>query len=216
MEIIPAIIPQSFEDLKQKFSLVRGKVSAVQIDIVDGVFVPSKGWPYLNSMWESGIFLEVPKCDACVFEFDLMIDKPEEKIQDFIDAGASRIVVHVESTEKLNEIVEKFGDKVELGLAFNIYTNPNDYRQFFDKISFIQFMGIERIGYQGEVFTDLVLPKIAEFRKNYPDMTISVDGGVNLDNAKLLKDAGASRIASGSTIFGSEDIDTTIEVFKRV
>ncbi len=217
MEIIPAIIPQSFEDLNKKVFLVQDKVSSVQIDVVDGVFVPSKSWPFINcEMWDSGIYLKMPECDICTFEFDLMVDKPEEKIQQFIDAGAHRIVIHVESTNKLKKIVEDYGNKVEIGLAFNFHTNPNDYKHLFDKISFVQFMGIERIGYQGEVFTDLVLPKIAEFRKDYPDIMISVDGGVNLDNAKLLKDAGANRLVSGSTIFESNDIDATIEAFEEV
>ena len=215
-EVIPAIIPQSFEDLRKKVFLVQGKVSSIHVDIVDGVFVPSKSWPFIDSMWEAGIYLELPACDVCVFEFDLMIDRPEEKIQEFINAGAKRIVVHVESTKKLDEIVEKFKDKADLGLAFNILSEPNDYKYLFEKIKFIQFMGIERIGYQGEEFNEKVLSKISGFRRENPYMIISVDGGVSLDNAKLLVDAGVNRLVSGSAIFESENIENTIEAFKTI
>ena len=216
MEIIPAIIPKSYEDLRQKISLVKDFVSSIQVDITDGVFVPSTSWPYLDSVWAEGIFLDMPFCNECNFEFDLMIQNPEKTINDWVQEGAKRIVLHVESSNNLEELVVGLKDKVEVGLAFNINTSFETYVNLFDKINFVQLMGIEKIGYQGQPFSEKIFEKIVDLRKRKPDVIISVDGGVNLENAKRLKDAGVNRVVVGSAIFESGDIKKTIEQFKEI
>ena len=83
-------------------------------------------------------------------------------------------------------------------------------------IDFVQFMGIENIGYQGEPFDERVFEKIRELRERFPDTIISVDGGVSLENADKLIEAGANRLVSGSAIFESGDIAGTVEVFQNM
>ena len=216
MEIIPAIIPKSYEDLRQKISLVKDFSHFVQIDITDGIFVSSTSWPYSDSVWSEGIFLDMPFCNECNFEFDLMIQNPEKTINDWVQEGAKRIVLHVESSNNLEELVVGLKDKVEVGLAFNINTSFETYVNLFDKINFVQLMGIEKIGYQGQPFSEKIFEKIVDLRKRKPDVIISVDGGVNLENAKRLKDAGVNRVVVGSAIFESGDIKKTIEQFKEI
>ena len=115
MEIIPAIIPQSFEDLKAKLFLFKGLVPAVQIDVTDGIFVPSKSWPFNDDAWSCGVHMEPSFMDEINFEFDLMVSNPEGCLQDLIDIGAKRIIVHVESSKKLEEIISaRLGDIFEL------------------------------------------------------------------------------------------------------
>lgn len=216
MEIIPAIIPKSFEDLRDKIALVKGLVNSVQVDIVDGIFVPAKSWPINDEMWNSGVHFDFPYCEICNFELDLMVKNPEERIDDWLGTVASRIVFHIESTNKVDELVDKLKGKVKVGVAFNINTKDEIYDNIIEKVDFVQLMGIEKIGYQGEHFSTLVLEKIKNLRKRFPDIIISVDGGVNLENAKTLIDAGASRLVAGSAIFGSKDIKQTIENFKKI
>ncbi|MDD2935009.1 MAG: ribulose-phosphate 3-epimerase [Candidatus Pacebacteria bacterium] len=217
MNITPAIIPKSYEDLRQKISLVKDFSHSVQIDITDGVFVPSTSWPYSDSVWSEGIFLDMPFCNECNFEFDLMIQNPEKTINDWILEGASRIVIHVESTDNLEQLISDIkGKNVGVGLAFNIETSFDLYAHLLDKIDFIQLMGIEKIGFQGQPFSEKIFEKIADLRKRKPDVIISIDGGVNLENAKRLKEAGVSRVVAGSTIFESDNIEKVIEQFKEI
>ena len=78
-------------------------------------------------------------------------------------------------------------------------------------IDFVQFMGIDNVGFQHQEFNDQVLEKISDLRGMYPNIHISVDGGVSFDNASELISAGATRLISGSTIFESDDIAKAID-----
>lgn len=229
VEIIPAILPKDLEDLREKMAQVSGLVPLVQIDICDGKFVPSKTWPYVKGgMDEFGLIIAedegFPFWDSLNLEIDLMIRNPDEVVDSWIKAGAKRLVLHWESTPKVLEIIEKlraeygtarqepFG--LEIGIALDIRTPNEEINELLDLIDedgysiidFVQFMGIDNVGFQGQEFNDEVLEKISDLRDMYPDMPISVDGGVDFDNAPDLISAGATRLISGSAIFESDDI----------
>jgi len=232
VEIIPAIIPKSFEDLKDKMSQVLSLTPLIQIDITDGKFVPNKSWPYISGGLDENFYKILreeegfPLWDKIDFEVDLMVEKPENEINYWISVGAKRIIVHIESTDKMPEIInnfkKRFGEHhdllsdVELGVALNIETPFSVVSPFLDSIDFVQFMGISKIGFQGVHFDERVIEKIDEVRQNNADLIISVDGGVNLDNAKELLEVGVNRLVVGSAIFESSDIRTTIELFKKL
>ncbi|HET8575098.1 MAG TPA: hypothetical protein VFM02_02930 [Candidatus Paceibacterota bacterium] len=209
MDIIPAIIPESFEDLAGKLRQVKGLTKTVQIDITDGKFVPDACWPFTDALaWsefervvagEEGL----PFWEDFDFEADLMIEFPERNPDAWIAAGFSRVVLHVESTKNLAAALEVLYGRVEIGLALNIATSETALEPFMEKADFIQCMGIETIGFQGQPFDERVIPKIKAFRKRYPGVTISVDGGVSLASISKLEDAGASRFISGSAVFGT-------------
>ncbi|HEU0080413.1 MAG TPA: hypothetical protein VFQ72_00090 [Candidatus Paceibacterota bacterium] len=102
IEITPAILPESYRELVDKLDIAAGHARAVQVDICDGGYVPSRTWPYLKGPnAEDMIFEEIksqeqalPHWDIVDFEFDLMVRDAHAKIPDFIAVGASRIVVH--------------------------------------------------------------------------------------------------------------------------
>lgn len=238
-EIIPAILPENIDDLREKLSLVSGLVPLAQIDVCDGKFTSSKTWPYKKGVDE--MFLRIveqeegfPFWDSIDLEADLMVRHPENIIDDWIAAGAKRIIIHIESTPDplslFKKIRQEYGRAsessygIEIGVALNIETpneevydilNENDEKGM-PAIDFVQFMGIENIGYQGEPFDERVFEKIRELREEFPDTIISVDGGVSLDNAAELILAGADRLVSGSAIFESGDADGTIKVFQSL
>jgi len=216
MKIIPAIIPKNYDDLKKKIFLVKDFVSYIQIDITDGVFVPQKSWPYTDSVWSSDMFLELPCSDVCDFEFDLMIQNPEKNIDKWIVGGVKRIILHVESMDSIMKLIDKLKGRVEIGLAFDMGTSFEPYEYLLDKIDFVQLMGIEKIGFQGEPFSEEVFDKIKDLKNKKFDVIISVDGGVNLENAKRLAKAGVSRVAVGSSIFKSENIGEMIRKFQKL
>jgi ribulose-phosphate 3-epimerase len=232
-EVLPAIIPESYEDLSCKMSAVKGIVKLVQVDVCDGKFVHSESWPYIAD--DENHFEKIteedegfPFWESMDFEADLMIKNPEESVEKWIKAGAKAIVLHIESSPKILDLVKDLrktygypGDSlvsVDIGIALNIDTANEAMDEFLIKdpegrrlADFVQFMGIDKIGYQGQEFDEEVIKKIKDLRKKYPDVAISVDGGVNFDNYKNLVKAGANKLISGSAIYESENIAEAIK-----
>ena len=213
IEIIPAIIPRSLDDLNKKYSQVKHFTDIVQIDVMDGKFVPSVSWPYVNNNEdkEKSVIAEID----FNFEVDLMVLNPEVVVGDWIKAGAKRVIVHIESIKNFLEIFDAISGKVELGIALNTNTPNERIYQLIGKIDFIQFMGIEKIGFQGQNFDERVVKKITDLREKFSGIIISVDGGVNIENAPRLIKAGVNRLVSGSAIFESGDIEDTVSKLKN-
>jgi ribulose-phosphate 3-epimerase len=223
IEIIPAILPKSFADLEIKLGLVREATRAVQVDVVDGVYAPSKTWPYADrEAFEEIVRQErgMPFWEDIDFEFDCMIAHPQKEIEEYIAAGATRVVVHgagqgiVEVLEKLQP--SRAGD---LGVKVGIALLPGDeagvYAQYAALCNFVQVMGIVQVGFQGHSFDARAIDLITSLRELYPELTIQVDGGVTTENARALAAAGANRLVVGSAIFGSDDPAQAIAALSR-
>jgi len=223
IEIIPAILPRDFTELEDKISQVSGLVKTVQIDVCDGQLTPQASWPYRkpDESFKKLINEEegLPFWKELNFEIDLMANHPAALVQDWISAGAQRIIIHYEADKKevksVMAALEKINGVVETGLALDIETPNEVINDFKNKIQFIQCMGIDNIGFQGQNFDTKVIAKIKSLKAMYPDLPVSVDGGVNLDNASDLIAAGATRLVVGSAIFESDNIYETIQKFKR-
>ena len=235
VQIIPAVMPHHYEDLGEHLNRVTGLVDMVQIDIMDGHFVKGTTWPYKSGTVTPDEHFEhilhedegLPSWQEFDFEIDLMVNKPENIWQQWVSAGARRIVIHQESTEKMAEIIAEFREQfpkqdehglfdVELGIAQNITTPIETLAPFLDDVDFVQLMGIAEIGKQGEPFDERVLPKIEALRQVAPHVVISVDGGVSHESARALILAGVNRLVVGSALFESEDLVDSLEVFKHL
>ncbi|OHA16935.1 MAG: hypothetical protein A3C79_01255 [Candidatus Taylorbacteria bacterium RIFCSPHIGHO2_02_FULL_45_28] len=224
-EIIPAILPKDFAELEEKIGLVKDVVKTVQIDVCDGQFTPEPSWPYRkhDDFFDKLVREDegFPGWEKLDFEIDLMVNRPEERIEDWVKAGATRIILHMESTGDVGAAIKALQDLVEVGLALNIDTpisgigNPKLGITEGD-IQFIQLMGIDQIGFQGQEFDEKVTDKIKEVKKMCHNYPISIDGGVSLDNAKQLMEAGADRLVVGSAIFESGNFLETIAKFKKL
>ena len=220
IEIIPAIMPKDYEHLDEMMSLFVGVVPMVQLDIMDGKFVPARTWPYPRDERFEKISIEeegMPRWEEIDFEVDLMIENPELAVSKWVSAGASRIIVHVESMSDFEAVRNAVPvGLIELGLALNTTTPISSVEPYLDRIDFVQCMGIARIGFQGEVFDERVLEHVRALRARNPDMPISIDGSVNFDTAKRLVDAGATRLVSGSAILEAPDFTHAIAEMKNL
>jgi ribulose-phosphate 3-epimerase len=225
MQIIPAILPKDFADLEDHVAKVKGLVPLVQIDICDGQFTPAASWPYKkNDSNFDAITKEdrgLPYWEEVEYEFDLMVNKPENVVENYVATGASRITLHIESKGDIAKAIQKLEGKVEIGLALNMETPLDALEPYSDKLQegkvrCIQLMGIDNVGFQGQAFDEKVIEKIKEVKKKYPELAIQIDGGVNLDTAPLLKAAGADRLVIGSAIFESGNIIEAIDRFKSL
>lgn len=214
IEIVPAIMPKDHAEFINLLRRLEPHAPCIQIDILDGEFVEGEAatWPYTT---ENPV--ELPRSEKVEFEVDLMIHEPERVVAQWSDAGAKRIIVHVESTQALDEIIDMLGQKEsKLGLAINTTTPLETLAPYIGRIDFVQCMGIAHIGKQGEPFDDRVIVNLRALHAEYPDLALSVDGGVRLENAKELVEAGANRLVSGSAILKSEDIRGTLKKFHAI
>ncbi len=221
MEIIPAILPRSFNEIEDKTLLVKGLAKIVQIDICDGKFTASTTWPYKkkDTNFEDIIHENrgMPLWEDIDYEFDLMIQDPtEHDARQWLSAGALRIVLHVESSTDLTPVISILHGLVEIGLSLNVGTPVDVIEKYKDTISYIQFMGITKVGFQGQAFDTRVLAKIKEAREKYPKLPIQVDGGVSLATAEEIKTAGAHRLVVGSAFFESDNPQATMQRFRAI
>ena len=213
LEIIPAILPKSFEDLKSHLERIVGLTSSVQVDIIDGKYVGKPTWPFVG---DNGQFkamrreeLGFPFWEEFDFEIDLMCEDPFSQVKDWISAGAQRIVMHVETLDFDNDrlALEQLRSEglIEIGLAISLDTENERLDELIPYADFIQIMGIGTVGFQKKPFEKECIDKVRFFRDNYPELSISVDGGMNPETATLVINAGANRIIAGSYIFESSD-----------
>lgn len=220
IEIIPAVMPKSYEDLVEKAGLFAGVSPLIQLDIMDGKFVPARTWPYPHDAHFDAIVAEdegMPEWETLSFEADLMIENPEAWVPKWITAGAQRIIVHVEGMKDFEKIRSAVPEgMVELGLAINTTTPLSAIEPYLDRIDFAQCMGIAKIGFQGEAFDERVIEHVRALRALRRDMPISIDGAVGPATASLLVEAGATRLVSGSAILKSGDVAYAIEELKNL
>ena len=209
MEIIPAIIPRSLEDIHEKLSLVRGVAPVVQIDITDGVFAGKPSWPFGDETTFQRMVSEaegLPFWEDFIFEVDFMIARTEERAEDFFRTGFSRAVFHFGAVENMRaalSIARQYD--VEAGIALLPDESFDMLEEFEGSFQFVQVMGIARIGFQGESFDSRVLHNIRRVRERFPDIIISVDGGVSKRTVATLVEAGVNRLVVGSAIFHTDD-----------
>ncbi len=207
--VIPAIIAKDFKELEDKIKRIEPFVEWAQLDVMDGEFVDNTTWPYAEPGKNNPSDLKDLKTNLKL-EAHLMIEKPEDIIDDWIKSGVKRIIIHYESTEKLGEIIKKIqAAGLEAGIAINPETSASVLDSFLN-VSYILIMTVHP-GRGGQEFMEATLGKIRALREKYEDVKIEVDGGINLETVQKVVRAGADILAVGSAIFKSEDIKKAIE-----
>ncbi len=203
--VVPAIIPESIRHLEETLELVHGFAHEVQVDVVDGVFVPFTSWPYHDGEHIEDLF---EYAHHFRIEVDLMLEEPETVISEYVRAGVRDIVVHLESVTDFERVVAL---KRELGFRLGLsMNNDSPLSLIIERIQhadYVQFMGIAHIGSQGQPFDERVLTHILALKQKFPDMPVSVDGSVNADTIPKLRDAGVVRFISGSAIVKATNPD---------
>lgn len=238
-EIIPAILPKNYEDLKNKIALVRGVTKLVQVDICDGIFVKSITWPFFAKATKGEAFFEnnldqhftailneeegMPFWEDIDFELDLMVLGAVENFNIYTKLGPKNIIFHIEAVGDLQEfqnflegIDMYIRDSIQIGVAINPSTPLEQVFPLIPYLDFIQCMGNDQIGYSGVPLNEQVYEKIKILRKKYSDLPIGVDIGVNETTASLLVEAGATKLVIGSAIFNTDDIIDAVERFKQM
>nr|MBC8306068.1 ribulose-phosphate 3-epimerase [Pelagibacterales bacterium] len=156
------------------------------------------------------------------FDVHLMISPVHKYIKDYADAGADIITIHPEATDNLEEsinLIKKLNKKI--GLSLNPDTPINIIKKFLPSIDLVLIMSVYP-GFGGQKFIPKVIDKIKELKnikeKQNIKFDIEVDGGIDFDNSKLVVEAGANILVSGTTIFKNNngDIKKNIETLKSI
>ena len=200
LNIVPAVLCTKQNEIEKNIDSIKKACSFVQIDIVDGIFGEMKTWPYTNKLFDNYGFLN--KLDV-QFELDLMIKNVDTVLDKYIKTNASRIIIHLTSTDKMDECIDKVkASGKSVYIAFGIEDSFDELNKYIDKIDGVQCMGIVNIGKQGEVLDKRVFHNIKVMKDLGID--ISVDGGINKENINLFKGY-VDRVCLGSAIFGEGD-----------
>lgn len=211
MTIIPAINCQNIDDVRERVKVANDlDADWVHIDVSDGRFTFNKSWGDAGAWPKLAGELKV--------EVHLMVEEPEKEINAWLDAGVKRIIVHLETIndETFSELKRKTSKKkVELMLAVNPETPAENLKPYFGKVSEFQVLAVYP-GPSGQKFLPLVADKIKFLRREMPDATIEVDGGINEETARIAKSAGADIVVSASYIFGSADPKRVYEKLKAI
>lgn len=213
VQVLPAVMPGSYAELEDWVRVLDGVAPWVQIDVMDGVFVPAISWPYSSVTSTQSIVdsTKLPSTKELSYEVHLMVQEPEAIGRAFVRAGAKRIVVHVESfadTERARTCLNTVqSNGAEVGIALLLETPLEVVHPFVTEglVSVVQVMSITPIGVQGAPFDERIYERVRTLRARYPLLDISVDGGIKKENAKHVIVAGATQLVVGSAIVKSPD-----------
>ncbi len=211
--IAPSILSANFAKLQDEIERAEAaSADWIHVDVMDGHFVPNLtiGAPVVKSLSK---FCKIP------LDVHLMISEPDRYLEDFAEAGASYITVHIEACTHLQRTlahIRKIGKKA--GVSLNPASSPENLQYVIEDIDLVLIMTVNP-GFGGQKFIHEVLPKISMVREMLDkagknNVHISVDGGINPETAKLVTAAGADVLVAGQSIYGASDISQAIKALR--
>jgi ribulose-phosphate 3-epimerase len=212
--IAPSILAADFANLeKEIFMINESQADWVHIDVMDGVFVPniSMGLPVVEA---------IKRHSKKPMDVHLMIVKPEQFVEAFRKAGAEIISVHAEACDHLHRNIQQIkGLGAKAGVALNPHTSIQSLENVIDQIDLICVMSVNP-GFGGQKFIEKTYKKVEALKKmiqhSGSKALIEIDGGVNLDNAKSLMDAGADVLVAGNFVFSASNPKEVIQRLKSL
>lgn len=229
-EIIPAILEKNYNEIKNKLGSLRERVGTVHLDFCDGVYVPSQTWPFASGGADDHDFHKIlneeeglPYWEEFDFEFDLMVADAVENFDIYMKLGPKRMILHLSAQKDIVEF-EHFlesldmytRDNTQIGLAFKPHDDLEVVKKLSGKVDFLHLMGSDKVGFQGEQFSEQALENIKILKQELPGVIISVDIGINLENAPDILDAGAERLCIGSSIWKNGDPLGALQDFQEL
>lgn len=212
-KLAPSILSADFSELARQVSLIEnGGADLIHVDVMDGHFVP-------NISFGATVMKSIKK-SSLNFDVHLMIENPDDYIEDFVTEKTEYITVHQEACRHLHRTVHHIKSSgIKAGVALNPATPAEIIKDILPDLDMVLIMSVNP-GFGGQKFIEFSVDKIkrlSELRKEINgSFLIEVDGGVNLGNAMTLVNAGADILVAGSAVFGAEDVTERTRQFKML
>lgn len=212
--IAPSLLSADFMNLERDSTMLNSsQADWFHLDVMDGRFVP-------NITFGMPIVKAFSKVTDKPLDVHLMIVEPEKYVEDFVKAGAYSVTVHIEASTHLHRTLQHIRSLgAKSGIAVNPHTPIHMLEDVIQEADIVCLMSVNP-GFGGQKFIPQTLDKIKKLKdlilsKNL-DTVIEIDGGVTLDNASTILQAGAEVLVAGNTVFGSQDPVTTIAQLKAI
>jgi ribulose-phosphate 3-epimerase len=203
IKIAPSILSADFTRLgAQVLEVEAAGVDRIQIDVMDGRFVP-------NITFGTQAVASLRPLTHLTLETHLMVEPPEDFIEPFAEAGADTIIIHQEATPHLHRAIQQIhGLGKKAGVAINPSTPAALLSEVIRNLDLVLVMTVNP-GFGGQEFIMETLPKIRQVRRQIEEMglecEVEVDGGINLETAPLVVEAGADVLVAGSSVYGCKE-----------
>ena len=212
IKIAPSILSADFAHLADEIRKVTDAgAEYVHIDVMDGTFVP-------NITLGSPVVQSLRKVSDAEFDVHLMVEHPETQIESFAKAGANIITFHAEAAKHHHRIVQQIkAAGCKAGIALNPGTSLAMVEDLLADVDMVLIMTVNP-GFGGQKFISSQLEKIHMLYHTIQDMDfdcdIEVDGGINAETSKLVRQAGANILVAGSAVYGAPDAAEAIRAIR--
>lgn len=213
-EIAPSLLAADFYNLKNQIEELNStEVKYLHLDIMDGSYVP-------NISFGPDIIKNIRKHTTLTFDLHLMINNPENYIDQLVDAGADIISFHPETTIHPNRVINQIKSKgVKAGIVLNTHTDENILKYLIQDIDLVLIMSVVP-GFGGQEFIPQIKEKIKRVRKmindSGRDIILEVDGGIKHFNVKEIADLGCDLLVAGTAVFNKNGIKNNVKKFYEI